>query len=123
MRRLLLLFVFLQSIALAQTPVNIQFGGLFCSAIRRASAQVQTYCYLYPPSPTWVLVDNRITTVPVGGVVVSFGRCKSANTADPPVCLVGETIVWQFALKNDGSIVYSLSYDGVEANKRTGTLP
>jgi hypothetical protein len=123
MRRLLLLLAVAAALAQAQTPVNVQFGGLACAAIRRPSAQVQTYCYLYPPSPNWVLVENRITTVTPGGVMLPYGRCVARDPQDTTKCASGGSITWQFVLENDGSITYKLTYSGSTPLPITGTLP
>lgn len=108
------------------TPVTVQFGGLYCAAIRRPPVQVQTYCYLYPANPAWVLVANAIDTITPGGVLVSNGQCSTSTpNPDPtklPTCTGGDAIAWQFWLLADGTIKYSYAA-GATATLVTGILP
>lgn len=109
MKRLLILGL-LYCPVWGQTPVTVQFGGLFCGAIQRPPNEVQTYCYIYPQSASgWTLVQNSILTLPSGQMTVSIQE------------YLGETIVWM--LTNTGSsISYQYSTSSVNGLK-TGILP
>jgi hypothetical protein len=125
LRRLLILFAGCVLAACGQTPVTVQFGGLYCAAIRRPPFQVQTYCYLYPAGPAgWVLVANAIDTITPGGVLVSSGQCAASTpNVDPtkrPTCTQSDSIVWQFWLMPDASIQYNYA---AGAGLVAGTLP
>jgi len=95
------------------TPVTVQFGGLFCGAVRRDSAQVQTYCYLYPAAPTWVLVNNQIANLPpAGGVLLTmFNWCKTYNAARG--CTAVDIINWQFTWDGPSAFSWSFVWDGL----------
>jgi hypothetical protein len=129
MKRLVLLFVC--SIVYAQTPVVVQFGGLYCAAIRRPSFKIQTYCYQYPANPTWTLLHNQIDTVSPGGTLISYAQCIHIDPLDTTKCSdivpckntyggiawyqfeVDAAIVWKFTRLNDGTIKYEYSIDGM----------
>jgi hypothetical protein len=129
MLRILALAAAFIAAAGAQTPspITVQFGGLYCAAIRRPPVQVQTYCYLYPASPSgWVLVANAINTVTPGSILVSTGQCSASSpNSDPtklPTCTGGDAIAWQFWLMPNGTIQYNYAA-GAAATLVSGTLP
>jgi hypothetical protein len=124
---------------LAQAPEPVQFGSLYCGAVRRSAAQVQTYCYQWPKVTTWVLAFNQLSSVPIGSSVqVSFdgeckGNCDSRIVKNPLFpeqsmdvlwcstpywsgsfdCSLSTSIIWMFSLGADGqTLMWRVAYHG-----------
>jgi hypothetical protein len=95
MGRVAALLLLASGALMAQTPVGPgQVGGMYCMAMQRGQAQVQTWCYQYPANPTWVLIHNTIDSLPAGGgsLVVSFNWCHTFSAGS----CTGDAITWQF---------------------------
>ena len=122
MTKLLLGLVCAVAMAQSPAPLNVPpFGALACAAIRRPPDRVQTYCYIYPPAPNWVLVHNQLSTVPaIGGVIVAFAESHQDEQSES-----SGGITWKFARMEDGTVLYeyAVGHEGGVDPMVTGELP
>ena len=93
----------------AQSIVSTRAGALLCAAVRRASDQVQTYCY----APGNDLVHNTINRVYLS-LVMTYNWCATV----PPAALTctPSGIVWKFSMVPEG-IAYEITADATTIHK------